>query len=41
MGEAACQLVVERIRLAARGNVHKQVPFEIVERESVIEFATA
>jgi LacI family transcriptional regulator len=41
MGEAACQLLVERIRQSSRGNVHKQVPFEIVERESVIEYAVA
>ena len=39
MGDAACQLIVDRIRHFSRGNEHKQVPFEIVERESVIEYA--
>ena len=39
MGEVACQLVVDRVRHASRGDEHKQVPFEIVERESVIEYA--
>ena len=38
MGEAACQLLIDRIRLTSRGNVHKQVPFEIVERESVAPY---
>jgi LacI family transcriptional regulator len=41
MGEVACQLLVDRIRHSARGNQHKQVPFQIVERESVIEYASA
>jgi LacI family transcriptional regulator len=39
MGETACQMLVGRIRHASSGNQHKQVPFEIVERESVIELA--
>ncbi len=38
MGEAACRLVIERIRHPSPTNQHKQVPFEIVERESVAEF---
>ena len=41
MGEVACQILVDRIRHSARGNQHKQVPFEIVERDSVIEYAVA
>jgi LacI family transcriptional regulator len=40
MGEVACQMIVDRNRHSARGNQHKQVPFQIVERESVIEFVT-
>lgn len=39
MGEAACQLLVERIRNPSRANQHKQVPFQIIERDSVIEYA--
>jgi len=39
MGEAACQILVERLRNPSRTHQHKQVPFEIVERESVIEHA--
>ncbi len=39
MGEVACRLIVDRIRHSSRGNEHKQVPFEIVERDSVIEIA--
>jgi LacI family transcriptional regulator len=39
MGEEACRLLVDRIRHASRGNQHKQVPFEIVERDSVSEYA--
>jgi LacI family transcriptional regulator len=38
MGEVACQVLVERIRNPARANQHKQVPFQIVERDSVIEY---
>jgi LacI family transcriptional regulator len=41
MGEAACKLLIERIRQPSRANRHEQVPFQIVERESVIEFAAA
>ena len=41
MGEAACRLLVDRIRRPSPTNEHKQVPFEIVERESVIEFVAA
>lgn len=39
MGEAACQILVDRLRHAARGFQHKQVPFEIMARESVAEYA--
>jgi LacI family transcriptional regulator len=39
MGEAACQILAERIRNPSRASQHKQVPFEIIERESVIEHA--
>jgi LacI family transcriptional regulator len=39
MGEVACQLLVDRIRHPSRGNQHKQVPFQIIERDSVIEYA--
>jgi len=39
MAEAACRLLVDRIRRPSPSNEHKQVPFEIVERESVIEYA--
>jgi LacI family transcriptional regulator len=39
MGETACQILVERLRSPTRTSQHKQVPFEIVERESVIEYA--
>jgi LacI family transcriptional regulator len=38
MGEVACQLLVDRIRHSSRADQHKQVPFEIVERESVAEY---
>jgi LacI family transcriptional regulator len=41
MGEVAVQLLADRFRNAARGNQHKQVPFQIVERESVVEFQAA
>lgn len=37
MGEVALQMVVDRIRNSAPANQHKQVPFEIVERDSIIE----
>ena len=39
MGEAACKLLVDRIRRPSPTSEHKLVPFEIVERESVLEFA--
>jgi len=39
MGEAACRLLIERIRQPSTTNKHEQVPFEIVERESVVELA--
>lgn len=39
MGETACKLLVDRIRRPSPTSEHKQVPFEIVERESVIEYA--
>nr|WP_166175991.1 substrate-binding domain-containing protein [Altererythrobacter segetis] len=39
MGEVACQILVDRLRNPARANQHKQVPFEIMARESVIECA--
>ena len=38
MGETACKLLVDRIRQPSPTSEHKQVPFEIVERESVIEY---
>jgi LacI family transcriptional regulator len=38
MGEVACEMLVGRIRHPGQANQHKQVPFEIVERESVVEF---
>ena len=39
MGEAACRLLVDRTRHSPRADQHKQVPFQIVERESIIEYA--
>lgn len=41
MGEAACRLLIERIRRPSTAGRHEQVPFEIVERESVAEFVAA
>ena len=38
MGEVACQMLADRLRNPARANQHKQVPFQIVERDSVIEY---
>jgi len=38
MGETACKLLIERIRQHSPANQHKQVPFEIMERESVVEY---
>lgn len=40
MGEAACQLMADLLRQSRRTDKHKQVPFEIVERESVAEAVT-
>src|SRR6478735_1700005 len=39
MGEAACRLLVDRIRRPSSTSEHKLVPFEIIERESVAEYA--
>ena len=39
MGEVACQILVDRLRNPTRANPHKQVPFEIMARESVIDCA--
>ena len=41
MGEVACQILVDRLRNPTRGNQHKQVPFQIVERDSVVEYVPA
>jgi LacI family transcriptional regulator len=41
MGEAACRLLIDRIRHPSGASRHEQVPFEIVERESVAEFVPA
>lgn len=41
MGEAACRVLIERIRQPSTANRHEQVPFQIVERESVAEFVGA
>lgn len=41
MGEAACKLLVDRIRHPSTTSRHEQVPFEIVERDSVREFVAA
>ena len=41
MGETACQLLIERVRNPARPNAHSQLPFQIVERDSVAEPAPA
>jgi LacI family transcriptional regulator len=41
MGEAACRLLVERIRRPSPAGRHEQVPFEIMERDSVIEYVAA
>ena len=40
MGETACQMLVERLRHSGRPQ-HKQLPFEIVERDSVAEYQAA
>jgi LacI family transcriptional regulator len=39
MGEAGCRLLIDRIRRPSPTNEHKQVPFQIVERESVLEYS--
>jgi LacI family transcriptional regulator len=39
MGEAACKLLIDLIRRPSPANEHKLVPFQIIERESVLEFA--
>lgn len=41
MGEVACQILVDRLRHMARGFQHKQVPFEIMARESIAEYVAA
>ncbi|HEU4650732.1 MAG TPA: substrate-binding domain-containing protein [Croceibacterium sp.] len=41
MGEAACRLLLDGIRFSSRPNQHKQIPFEIVERDSVLEYQPA
>lgn len=41
MGETATELMVERIRQPSKGNRHLTVPFELIERESVVECAAA
>ena len=38
MGESACRLLIDRIRLPGRGSETAVIPYEIVERESVVEF---
>ncbi|HYD25631.1 MAG TPA: substrate-binding domain-containing protein [Croceibacterium sp.] len=39
MGEVAAKLLIDSIRHRSPANQHKQVPFEIVERDSVLEYA--
>jgi LacI family transcriptional regulator len=39
MGETACQILADRIRNPSRRNEHLEVPFQIVERDSVMEVA--
>lgn len=38
MGEVACRMLADRIRQLSSASRHKQVPFQIVERDSVLEF---
>ena len=38
MGEAACQLLIDRIRLPSKGRETVVIPHEIVERDSVVEY---
>ena len=40
MGEAAARLLIDRIRRPTTSSRHEQVPFQIVERESVAEFVS-
>jgi LacI family transcriptional regulator len=37
MGETACKILADRIRNPSRTHDHVQVPFQIVERDSVVE----
>ena len=37
MGEAACKILADRIRQPSRRNDHVEVPFQIVQRDSVAE----
>ena len=37
MGEVACKLVIDAIRQPMRAARHEQIPFQIVERDSVID----
>ena len=39
MGEAACQLLIDSSRQFSRAGQHRQVPFQIMERDSVAECA--
>ena len=41
MGETACQMLVARLNNPARGNEHRQVPYEIMVRDSVADFDPA
>jgi len=38
MGEMAARLLVDAIRTGNRNSVHKVIPFEVVERESVAQY---
>jgi len=38
MGEAACQVLIDSIRFSSRATTHKQIPFKIIERDSVRQF---
>ena len=40
MGETACELLIERVRNPAKPAAHAQVPFQIVERDSVAPLAS-
>lgn len=39
MGEAACRILIDRLRNPAKPAAHEQVPFQLVERESVAALA--